>query len=87
MGRSSNKSNESPYPSLDPYKPAFAPAYLPPKKSVDVIAEAWTHIPRVSSLGGHLVTLARRGIIIWQTNTSYFMQPFGLPQLSAYVQR
>ncbi|OAX31452.1 hypothetical protein K503DRAFT_777568 [Rhizopogon vinicolor AM-OR11-026] len=27
-------SNESPYPSPDPYKPAFAPAYVPPKKTM-----------------------------------------------------
>ncbi|OJA11984.1 hypothetical protein AZE42_04736 [Rhizopogon vesiculosus] len=37
-------SNESPYPSPDPYKPAFVPAYLPPKKNVDAIAEACVRI-------------------------------------------
>lgn len=34
-------SNESPYPTPDAYKAAFAPTYQAPKKKVDAIAEAW----------------------------------------------
>ncbi|OAX44227.1 hypothetical protein K503DRAFT_788980 [Rhizopogon vinicolor AM-OR11-026] len=34
-------SNESPYPSPDPYKSNITPTYLPQKKNVDAIAEAW----------------------------------------------
>jgi len=33
-------SNESPYPSPDPYQGAYS-VYQPPKKNVDAIAEAW----------------------------------------------